>query len=200
MNPTKSEILALLAAFIRQRPGMEFANYGDVAAYRSELRGITKDFGIARQLMRAVELSSIDAESLMEAFKGAYSGRLSIEPGKKPGTWQISYCAGQYFPTEYRRAACAVLASALWAHKRDHCMPAPIAHKVIAYGSGPLTSKPVGIHTACEIVEANGGKEKCYIDNVFRDGNGRANLSAGDWLRSSFRRDFGRGIQSRFFN
>lgn len=30
----------------------------------------------------------------------------------------LTYCAGQYFPTEYRKAACAVLASALWGYFR----------------------------------------------------------------------------------
>jgi hypothetical protein len=30
----------------------------------------------------------------------------------------IDYCTGQYFPTEYRKAVCAVLASALWTRHR----------------------------------------------------------------------------------
>jgi hypothetical protein len=38
---------------------------------------------------------------------------------------RLDYCTGQYWPTEYRRAACAVLASALWAYQRDNLKPDP---------------------------------------------------------------------------
>ena len=46
----------------------------------------------------------------------------------RPAGFIIDYCTGQYFPTEYRRAVCAVLASAIWSWKRDQCMPAPTLH------------------------------------------------------------------------
>jgi hypothetical protein len=36
---------------------------------------------------------------------------------------RLDYCTGQYFPTEYRKAACAVLSSALWGYVREHGMP-----------------------------------------------------------------------------
>ena len=45
----------------------------------------------------------------------------------RPAGFIIDYCTGQYFPTEYRRAVCAVLASAIWSWKRDQCMPADTA-------------------------------------------------------------------------
>jgi len=32
---------------------------------------------------------------------------------------EVEYCTGQYWPTEYRRATCAVLASAIWFRLRD---------------------------------------------------------------------------------
>lgn len=107
----RESMLAALGAWVRQRPGLEFGNYGDVRAYRSELRDIARDLRDARTLLRSVEMSSMTAETLKEAFR-AFSGRLSWD-GKK-----LDYCAGQYWPTEYRKAACAVLASALWAHFR----------------------------------------------------------------------------------
>lgn len=154
-------IIAALYRFVAQRPGLEFGNYGDVAAYRSELRGITKDLNHARQLIRAVELSSIDAEALKEAFKSAFSGRLSWN-GQS-----LEYCTGQYWPTEYRRAVCAVMASALWAHKRDHCMP----EGVLMHNS----------ETGETLKRYNG-------------------LRAGDFIRAKFRKEFGRGIASRWFN
>ena len=89
---------------------------------------------------------------LLAAAKSAYAGRLSLTTDDS-GAVAVSYCTGQYWPTEYRKAACAVLAAALWARKRESCMPADL------------------------------GK-----------------VSPGEWLRKSFRADFGRGIASRWFN
>lgn len=162
----KATILAMLDKFARQRPGLEFGNYGDWKAYRSELRSITRDLADVRQLMRAVELSGITAEQLKEAFR-AYSGRLTLT--QQDGKYTLSYCIGQYFPTEYRKAVCAVLAAALWTYKRDFCMPE---------GSRQGASEGVMLYTL---------------------GGGKGHVSAGEWLRRSFARDFGRGIASRWF-
>lgn len=59
----------------------------------------------------------------------------------------------------------AVMASALWARKRED-MPKP----------------------------SEAFKEKWYFSPT------NDYLSAGDWLRASFRKEFGRGIASRWFN
>jgi hypothetical protein len=166
MTLTRDKIIEALDAFVRQRPGLEFSNYGDVSAYRSEMRSITKDLHHYRTLRRQVELSGITAEQLLTAFR-AYSGRLSITE-TDDGKVRLDYCTGQYFPTEYRRAACAVMASALWDYKRSECMPKP--ELIRAEGNGPL----------CEVYP--GG------------------ISGGDWLRQSFKRDFGRAIANRWFN
>lgn len=116
MKPTKEQIIALLDAWIRQLPGLDYGNYGDPVAYRAEVRSIGKDLQNARTLLRAVELSSIDADTLIDGFR-AFSGRLSLI--ETPKGYALDYCTGQYWPTEYRKAACAVLASALWDHYRD---------------------------------------------------------------------------------
>ena len=117
--PSKSTILAALDAFIRQRPGLEFGNYGDWSAYRAEMRSIGKDLQHARALLRYVEWhDSITAEMILNA---AQSGRLSIKvEGDKVS---IDYCTGQYWPTEYRPAVCRLLSSVIWDYWRDHCMP-----------------------------------------------------------------------------
>jgi hypothetical protein len=103
----RAAILEAMGKWICQRPGLEFCNYGTVSSYRAELRSITRDLADARLLLRAVELSSISTETLLGAFR-AFSGRLSWD-GKR-----LDYCTGQYWPTEYRKAVCAVLAAALW--------------------------------------------------------------------------------------
>lgn len=124
----KQQIIAAMYAFIGQRAGLEFGNYGDVKAYRAEQRAITKDRHDARQLIRDVELrDSISADDILAAAKGAYSGRLVIVQ-RADGAIGIDYCTGQYFPTEYRKAVCAVMSAVLWAWKRDQCMPAPTLH------------------------------------------------------------------------
>lgn len=121
----KQRILDALGAFVRQRAGLEFGNYGDVKAYRAEQRSITRDRHVAEKLIGQVTWRGISADDLIAAARSAYSGRLSIEE-QADGRVRVSYCTGQYLPTEYRRAVCVVLAAALWAYVRDKCMPAPL--------------------------------------------------------------------------
>lgn len=211
----KAQICDLLRAFIHQRPGLEFGNYGDVSAYRSESRAITRDLHDAETLLAYVERhDSIGADRLRAAFRDAYSGRLSLvytrshecdcghkwramvqmsehtqnlsgeatqwcpKCGKRPmisnpHTATLDYCTGQYWPTEYRKAACAVLASAIWDWMREHCMPAPMAR-----------------HAS--------DTRDCYI---WKNASGRsAIVSAGDYLRAAARREFGATIARRWFN
>ena len=118
MQTEKEKILAALSAWIRQRPQLDYANYGDPTAYRSESRDITRDLHHARELLAYVgRRDSITADNLIDAARSAYSGRLTLN--KTATGYEIDYCTGQYWPTEYRRAACAVLSSAIWDRMRD---------------------------------------------------------------------------------
>ena len=116
----KTEILNTLAKFAAKRPQLEAANYiSDYrdsegrAAYRAEVRSITRDLHHARAIIRRVELSGITAAEIITASREAFSGRLTIT-ATDDGIVKIDYCAGQYFPTEYRKAVAAVCARALW--------------------------------------------------------------------------------------
>lgn len=112
MTTEKENMMNALSVFIRQRAGLEFGNYGDLKAYRQEQRSITKDKHQAEELLRFVANSpSITAERL----KPSSSGRLEWKNEK----WE--YTTGQYFPTEYRRAVCSLLSSALWSWFREDC-------------------------------------------------------------------------------
>lgn len=127
MNTEKENILKCLQHFVAQRPGLEFGDYGDVSAYRSELRSITKARHHAETLINAVAWrDSITADHIIAASKSAYSGRLTIVR-TDTGVFCIDYCAGQYFPTEYRNAVCAVLSAVLWGYWRDN-MPEGTLH------------------------------------------------------------------------
>lgn len=98
----RDEMLASLRAFVRRRPGFDWHNYGDAASYRADVRRAGRDLQDAEELLRAVSLRT---SCVLPENKGR---RLSWT-GKG---WE--YIAGQYFPTEYRAAACRVLVSALW--------------------------------------------------------------------------------------
>jgi hypothetical protein len=110
----KEAILAALRKFARQRPGLDFANYGDIRPYRADMRQITRDLAHAQALLAAVERSGIDAEAILRA---ADNDRLSITVDGE--NVRIDFCTCQYRPVEYRKGVCRVLASALWAHRRD---------------------------------------------------------------------------------
>lgn len=122
----KQAMINALRAFVNQRSGIEFADYqsGDWKASREAFMGdyrpILRAGREARALLRAVELrGSITAEDLAGAARRAYAGRLSfVERGESVG---VDYATVQYFPTEYRNAACAVLAQCLWEFWRECC-------------------------------------------------------------------------------
>jgi hypothetical protein len=112
MTPTKSQLIDALRVWIRQRPGLDYGNYGEPHSYRAELRSIARDKRDAEHLLRAVELSAMTGQDLLAGFR-AFSGRLEWT-GKG-----LQYTTGQYWPTEYRKAVAAVCASALWDYYRE---------------------------------------------------------------------------------
>ena len=145
MTNEKSAILSALRAWIAQRPGFDPCNYTP-ASYRADCRTVARQRRDALEMLRFVEISgSITGAMLADSFKHSFSGRLSWNGVR------LDYCAGQYWPTEYRAAAAAVLAGAIWAWLRDECCPHDEENK-------------------------------------------------GDWIRSAARRNFGRGLASRWFN
>ena len=108
----RTEILEALARFVGQRSGIDGRNYGGSReAFLGDYRRILRDGREARALLRVVELSTCLPDSiLVDVLK---SGRLTWD-GKR-----LDYCAGQYWPTEYRAAVCRALASVLWNYWGD---------------------------------------------------------------------------------
>lgn len=172
MEPRKQAIIDALRTFVRQRPGLDFANYGDVSSYRSEARRIAADRRHAGTLLAAVAGNDdITADMIVKASESAFSGRLGLYwvAGCSPPQIRLAYCTGQYFATEYRKAVCAVLASALWYYVREHCMPRGDLARTTDHGESQVW------HTAYGW------------------------MSPGYWLRDHFRREFGRTIAARYF-
>lgn len=211
----KQAICEALRTWVSQRPGFDPNNY-DRAGYLSDSRMVQRQLHDARELLRAVELSGITADALIAAFPRAFSGRLLLKvverkdyfaDGRSEFRAFLEYCTGQYWCTEYRAAACAVLASALWDYTREECMPVAGAYRVESWtqlGKGRTRHTVVTNREAAALqLKDFGGSDYGSVCELHsqRGACGRITwVSPGDWLRAHFRQQFGRGIQSRWFN
>lgn len=102
-----------LVKFVNQRPGLDFANYGDISSYRQESREITADKHDFFELLALAQRRINNFSQVLEKELINTSGRLTLENGK------LQYITGQYFCTEYRPAANRVLVSLIWNDYRD---------------------------------------------------------------------------------
>lgn len=124
---TLEQYTAALRAFILQRPRFEPANYGGcAAAYRADYARCLADRNDALALLAHVSRAS-DTTAMERSIADALRGsRLEWNDG----TQSLDYCTGQYFPTEYRNAACQLLARTLWAYWRGN-VPADCSREVM---------------------------------------------------------------------
>jgi len=108
----QNDFMQAVRSWISQKPGLEYGNYGCPKAYRAEYASIRRDMRTAEIMLSVVNDYAFSLEDIQSAM-GAYSSRLSLEmkDGRIIG---FDYVTGQYWPTEYRKAACAVMASLLW--------------------------------------------------------------------------------------
>ena len=124
MNITLPALVDLLRAFINARPGFDPANYfGAPEAYRADARTALQQRHDALRMLvvfecHAFPLSAYAGEYLQALLDQLQRGRLTLRE-TAPGRFALEYCAGQYYPTEYRGAACRVLAGALWDLQRE---------------------------------------------------------------------------------
>lgn len=118
MNTTQK-----LIKFVNQRPGLEFANYGDSKSYNAESREITKDRNDFFELLAWAQSRIQNFDRKLTFNLENSNGRLTLVNG------ELQYVTGQYFPTEYRPAACRIVAQLIWNDLRDeteHNSPNPI--------------------------------------------------------------------------
>ena len=106
----KHTIIAALQQFIAGPPSLRSANYGSRSSYNADVRAVRRDKQDAERLISAVAcIQDISADDLKDGFR-AFSGRLQWN-----GEY-LEYTPGQYRPTEYRKAVCAVCAGVVWRH------------------------------------------------------------------------------------
>lgn len=113
--------ISQLAAFAAQNSGLDFRNYytpGDGRpgawregrkAYTQEARSIGADWRRFKAALVLAAAENVTDADVIAAAPGAFSGRLTWQADKL--AWE--YCTGQYWPTEYRKAAAAVLEAAI---------------------------------------------------------------------------------------
>lgn len=193
----KTQICDALAAFIRQRPGLDPNNYFNpadsriavyrqgVAAYHSEARSIARDKRDAETLLQAVRgRESITADMIIEAAKRGFSGRLTITvtdvmsepeqiaPGKILERAPL-YVTGHKIGLDY-------CTGQYWPTEYRKAVAAVCAAALWAYMRDNMP-------------QADGTAD--------HDGDGAYDgMSAGDWLRRNARREFGSKLQRRWFN
>ena len=106
-----------LVKFVNQRPGLDFANYGDSKSYNAESREITKDRNDFFELLCLAQRRIENFETKLTYNLEHTSGRLMLKNG------QLEYCTGQYFCTEYRPAASRIIAQLIFNDYRDEQLP-----------------------------------------------------------------------------
>lgn len=109
-DPKKHPVIAALVEFAAQNSGLDWRNYysnwqdrSGVRAYRQEVRDIGNDWKRFKEALAIASMEGVKDEHVIAEAPHAYSGRL---------TWaddHWAYCTGQYFCTEYRKAAATLL-------------------------------------------------------------------------------------------
>jgi hypothetical protein len=108
MPETREEAVEIFEKWINQRPGLDVRNYGTdrdgLRAFHEEQASIREDKARAIEALRTFEGMPYDAAMLQAAMNHAFSGRLVFND-----RGELDYTTGGYWPTEYRKAAAAVL-------------------------------------------------------------------------------------------
>jgi hypothetical protein len=110
----RDNILDAIERHIAKRSNMDPRLYNnDRAAFMGDYRPMLRDGKDARTMLAYIRpRASIDAAALVAAMG---NGRMQYDAARK----EMDYCVGQYWATEYRAAACRVLASAIKAFLSD---------------------------------------------------------------------------------
>lgn len=125
-DPANVPALAALVDYAAQSPGIDPRNYYSPhdsrpqwwqgrRAYESECRSVSRAWGQLSKAVHEAALVGVEDRHIIDASKSAFSGRFTWLPkqhhdaktGAYTGAWE--YTTGQYWCTEYRAAALAVV-------------------------------------------------------------------------------------------
>lgn len=98
--------MSALSAFVAQRSGISFADYGNRDSFRGDYRPIIQQGKDYRKMAAFVSGCTISDHDFVKASDQVFSGRLQFDKRLDNGEYSVDYCIGQYFPTEYRLASC----------------------------------------------------------------------------------------------
>lgn len=125
----ETSAIAQLVAFAAQNSGIDPRNYfsrhdqgenlrNGIKAFKNEQRSISEDWRRFKNALNIAAIEGVTDEQIIAEAPHAFSGRLewviahrSVDSNGKtsPIESHWSYCTGQYFPTEYRKAAATLL-------------------------------------------------------------------------------------------
>lgn len=109
---TEVNTINLLVNFVNQRPGLNFADYGNRAYYLQDYREILKDLHSFNEFFKLASRRIDNLNAVLFDYLIKSNDRLTLKESN--GVFKLQYITGQYFPTEYRSAACRVLCSIIW--------------------------------------------------------------------------------------
>lgn len=144
MNNANNATVDLLCAFVNQRDGISFAEYGEDRdpntriCYSRDKRSAAqakKHFFELLYLAQRRLGNQLEDKVIYELTKVSTSRLTLTETGK------LQYITGQYFPTEYRPAAARILANIIWkdyANETEANTPNPL------YKDGHAIRKAIG--------------------------------------------------------
>lgn len=112
------DIYEQIRKLVNSRPGFDSGNYDTSASYSADMRTAMKDRETALALLEHWFFRAYVKPETLGRYLEQSSGRLTLKDG------QIEYIAGQYYPTEYRRAVVCALASCLWRALQEEYMAA----------------------------------------------------------------------------
>lgn len=104
----QAEVARKFKSWIEQKPGLDPYNYSSRSQMNGEYRRIAQQKDRALQALDLFWDLPYSEEYMHEAMR-SFSGRLQFDD-----KGELTYCTGQYWPTEYRLAAAVVLESYIW--------------------------------------------------------------------------------------
>ena len=126
-NMEKTYVLVDLRSWVSKRPKLNPADYVSTdpawrQGYKRDARRIAQQLRDAKAMLSYIDNEpTISADDIVQASRCAHGVTIQkkLSDGVFKGYFELDYVQGQYWPTEYRRAACLTLSEAIWENVRN---------------------------------------------------------------------------------